>query len=240
MVAKKSDRRSSKTTAPSRSTARHAATPVKHRKRLRPPAGTRGPEPPVAPASEKRLGTILRRHRLRQGLTLNELAAGAGISAAMLSRIETGAAAATLDTLTRLGNTLGIQLSALFREIEEPEGNAQVVKRGRGMEVVRIGTRKGYVYRLLAYSQGPEKRFEPFLITMDHESKVYPEFHHPGTEFIFVLEGRMRYRHGDKVYLLEPGDAMTFSGEVRHGPEQLLDDRIRFLDIIVYGPGEAP
>lgn len=204
-------------------------------------AGAESESAALTPANvEMRIGGALRRHRTHSGLTLAELAVGAGISPAMLSRIETGAAAATLETLMRLAKTLGITVSSLFREIEDVGGNAQVIKRGKGMEVVRSGTKKGYTYKLLAYHQGPEKHFEPFLITMDHETKVYPEFEHPGTEFMYVLEGRMQYRHGDQVYMLEPGDAMTFSGQVPHGPVRLYDGAAKFIDIIIYGPGEAP
>lgn len=205
-----------------------------------PPAPPRSKSDEDAGPLEKRLGRVLRQHRLRNGLTLSQLAAGTGISSAMLSRIETGAAMASFETLSRLTKTMGLTLSALFRELEVPQGHAQLVKSGEGMEVVRSGTRKGYAYRLLAYSQGPQKLFDPFLITMDHESEVYPRFEHPGTEFIYILEGRMEYRHGDKTYLLEPGDTLTFSGEIVHGPEKLLDDDIKFLDVIVYGDGEAP
>lgn len=189
---------------------------------------------------EKRLGAVLRGYRRRQELTLAEVAGAAEISAAMLSRIETGAAAATLDTLSRVVKALGISLSEVFRDMEVPQGSAQVVRHGEGMEVVRVGTRRGYTYRLLAYHQGPGKQFEPFLIEMDRAiTQLNRRFEHPGTEFMYVLEGRMEYRHGDELYLLGPGDAMTFSGEIQHGPERLLDSTVRFLDIIIYGSDAA-
>jgi hypothetical protein len=44
----------------------------------------------------------------------------------------------------------------------------------------------------------------------------------------------MEYRHGQHTYLLTPGDALTFRGEVPHGPEKLIDLPIRFLATIVY------
>ena len=72
------------------------------------------------------------------------------------------------------------------------------------------------------------------LTMLRGDSEAHPRFRHPGTEFIYVLEGRLEYRHGDQVYLLEPGDAFTFTGEVEHGPERMFDDVIRFIDIIVY------
>ena len=115
-----------------------------------------------------------------------------------------------------------------------PEGSAQLVKSGEGMEVVRRGTKRGHTYHLLAYDQGPTKLFEPFLITMDDASEVFPTFEHPGVEFIYMLEGKIEYRHGQSTYLLEPGDSLTFRGDIPHGPENLIELPIRFLAIIHY------
>jgi transcriptional regulator with XRE-family HTH domain len=183
---------------------------------------------------EQRIGSIIKRHRLEANLTLADLSAGAGLSSAMLSRIENGMAMASLDALERLCAAVGIGLGDLFKETEARRGSAQLVKRPEQMEVVRVGTKYGHTYRLLAYDRGPHKLFEPFFIEMDKKSESYPRFSHPGTEFIYMLQGRMEYRFGDRTYLVEPGDAFTFSGEVIHGPEKLLDDKIRFLAIIMY------
>ena len=141
---------------------------------------------------------------------------------------------ASLDALERLCAAVGIGLGDLFKETDTQRGSAQLVKRAEQMEVVRVGTKYGHTYRLLAYDRGPRKLFEPFFIEMDKKSESYPRFAHPGTEFIYMLQGRMEYRFGDRTYLVEPGDAFTFSGDVVHGPEKLLDDRIRFLAIIFY------
>ena len=182
----------------------------------------------------RRAGAAIRRHRLERGLTLAELAAASGMSIAMLSRIENGQSAASLEVLERLAAALGIGLSALFQAIEDTSGTAQLIKAGDQMEVVRTGTRHGHTYRLLAYQKGPRKAFEPFLIEMDQASGAYPRFQHPGTELIYMLSGRMEYRFGERVFLLEPGDSFTFSGAVVHGPQTLLDPQIRFLSIIIY------
>ncbi|MBW4420591.1 MAG: cupin domain-containing protein [Myxacorys californica WJT36-NPBG1] len=49
-----------------------------------------------------------------------------------------------------------------------------------------------------------------------------------------MLDGKLEYRHGQHTYLLEPGDALTFRGDVPHGPENLIQLPIRFLAIIHY------
>lgn len=188
---------------------------------------------------ERLIGSVIRRQRVKSGLTLAELSEGAGISSGMLSRIETGNVTASLDTLRRLSRAVGVELSTLFRETERSEGHAQLIRSDDQMEVVRSGTRHGHTYKLLSYDRGPKKLFEPFLIEMDRDSEIYPRFQHPGTEFIFMIEGRMDYRFGDRTYLLEPGDAFTFSGEVEHGPEKLHVERTVFLSIIIYGDDAA-
>ena len=139
-----------------------------------------------------------------------------------------------LDALERLCLALGIDLSQLFKRMDRKKGTAQLVKRREQMEVVRVGTKYGYTYKLLSYDKGPKKLFDPFFVEMDKKSQSYPRFAHPGTEFIYVLQGRVEYRFGDLTYLLEPGDAFTFSGDVVHGPERLLDDQAKFLSIIMY------
>jgi transcriptional regulator with XRE-family HTH domain len=172
-------------------------------------------------------------------LTIADVAAQAGISRGMLSKIENGQAATSLDTLSRIARALGVSLAHLFRYYDVPSGGAQLVKSGGGMEVVRRGTRCGHTYHLLAYDQGPQKTFEPFLITMDDASEVFPTFEHPGTEFIYMLEGRIEYRHGQHKYVLGPGDSLTFRGSVAHGPERLIELPIKFLAVIVYGGDEG-
>ena len=189
---------------------------------------------------EHYLGNTIRDIRLKHGLTIADVAGLAGISRGMLSKIENAQTATSLDTLSRLAQALGVSLATLFRSYDVKGGSAQLVKSGEGMEVVRRGTRRGHTYQLLAYDQGPTKTFEPFLITIDHESEVFPLFEHPGNEFIYMLEGEIEYRHGQNTYVLTPGDALTFRGDIPHGPERLIQCPIRFLTVLMYPNSSEP
>ncbi len=183
---------------------------------------------------ERYLGSTIRELRQQHRLTIAEVADQVGISRGMFSKIENAQTATSLDTLAKIATALGVSLSSLFRNYNIPSGGAQLVKQGEGMEVVRRGTKCGHTYHLLAYDQGPTKLFEPFLITMDDASEVFPTFEHPGTEFIHMLSGKLEYRHGQHTYLLEPGDSLTFRGDIPHGPEKLVELPIQFLAIIYY------
>ena len=190
------------------------------------------------PAVAVQVGANVRRLRQAQGLNSGELARSAGISAAMLSRLESGDVSPSLETLSALAEALGIATATLLKEDAATQSDAQLVRKGEGLEVVRRGTRRGHTYHLLASDRGPKRVFEPFLVTLTSKSEIFPEFDHPGTEFIHILEGSLRYRHGPESYLLKPGDSLTFRGDVPHGPDRLLKLPVRMLSIIIYGGGE--
>ena len=75
---------------------------------------------------------------------------------------------------------------------------------------------------------------EPYLLTLTEESSSFPAFQHEGMEFIYMLEGEVRYRHGDQLYYMQAGDSLFFDADARHGPEELLSFPIRYLSIICY------
>ncbi len=203
------------------------------------------PSPAAPPADagsvSKQIGATARQLRTALGLTLGEVAKRSNLSAAMLSRLENGGVSPSLESLAALTGALGVPLAQLFRDVGKPRGGAQHVPKGEGLEVVRRGTRRGHTYQLLAADRGPRRVFEPFLVTLNDKSEVFPGFEHPGTEFIYLLEGSLTYRHGDETHLLKAGDALTFAGEVPHGPEKLLRTPIRMLSVIIYSnnSGEA-
>ncbi|MCE9632818.1 MAG: XRE family transcriptional regulator [Methylophilales bacterium] len=198
------------------------------------PASIATPQEPASNKLDRYLGNTIRQLRLQHSLTIADVASRAGISKGMLSKIENGLASTSLDTLEQLANALGVTLSKLFNTYNLPTGNTQHIKNGHGMEVVRRGTRVGHTYQLLAYDQGPQKTFEPFLISLEDSGEEFPAFEHPGTEFLYMLEGKLEYRVGNETFVLEPGDALTFQGEIPHRPENLLTMPIRFLAIIHY------
>ena len=181
------------------------------------------------------LGRTARRLREGQNLTLADVARRADISSAMLSRLETGRVSPSLETIVALARTLGVTASALMQRVGADDGGAQLIRAGEGLETVRSGTRRGHTYHLLAAQRGPRKIFEPFLVTLNDRSEVFPGFQHPGIEFIHLLTGVIHYRHGRHTYVLRPGDSLTFSGDIAHGPERLEKVPIRMLSLIIYG-----
>lgn len=182
---------------------------------------------------EVAIGREVRTFRKAHGLTVAGLAQAAGLSPGMLSKIENGITSPSLATLQALSAALDVPVTALFRRFEE-EREAVFVKAGEGLLIERRGTRAGHQYRLLGHSRSGRLAVEPYLITLSEKSDVFPTFQHSGVEFLYMLQGRVGYRHGDRTYTLEPGDSLYFQADAPHGPEELIDLPIRFLSVIAY------
>ena len=213
--------------------------PGARRKAAAAPTVPTQPAPAAAADFAASIGRVARRIREDLGLTLANVAEQARISPGMLSRLETGRVSPSLETIVALAEVLGIRPALLLQEVGDDEGDAQHVPDGQGLEVVRRGTKRGHTYHLLAAQRGPRKVFEPFLVTLTDKSEIFPGFQHAGTEFIHILSGEIRYRHGKESFLLKEGDSLTFRGDVAHGPERLVKVPIRMLSVIIYGGGES-
>ena len=182
---------------------------------------------------ERALGGQIRQMRRRLDLSISDLAGAASISTGMLSKIETGQISPSLSTLQALSSALSVPLSTLFAAFEERQ-DCSFVKADQGVVIERRGTKVGHVYQLLGHAMGGDVVVEPYLITLEATAAPYIGFQHAGTEFIYMLEGEVVYRHGDRLYRLLPGDAMLFDSGAAHGPEELVVQPMRYLSIIIY------
>jgi transcriptional regulator with XRE-family HTH domain len=185
-------------------------------------------------ALEEALGAVIaervREFRLQRGLTVGQLAELTGLSKGMLSKIENVQASPSLATLARLSGALKVPVTAFFRGLNE-EQDVLHVKAGRGLDIEHKGSGPGHRYQLLGTMRAPHNSLETLLVTLTDRAEEFPLYQHPGTELIYMIAGRIEYLCGDSTYLLEPGDAMQFVGEVPHGPRTLIELPIQFLSV---------
>ena len=190
---------------------------------------------PRANNLEMAIGHEVRTYRKKLGITVADLAAATGMSVGMLSKIENGNISPSLTTLQALSKALGMPITAFFRGFEEPK-SASFVKAGEGVNLERRGTRAGHHYSLLGHIENNTSGVvvEPYLITLNAESDIFPTFQHEGMEFLYMLEGEVVYRHGDSLYRMQAGDSLFFDADAPHGPEELVRLPARYLSIISY------
>ncbi|WP_246696593.1 helix-turn-helix domain-containing protein [Methylobacterium planeticum] len=182
---------------------------------------------------ERALGHQIRTLRRERDLSVSDLAAAAGISLGMVSKIENGQISPSLSTINAVAGALNVPLSSLFSAFEEKR-DCSYVRGGQGVIIERRGTKVGHVYELLGAALGGDVVVEPYLITLREDAEAYTGFRHAGVEFIYMLSGEVVYRHADRSYTLAPGDALLFDSGAVHGPESLVGFPISYLSIIIY------
>lgn len=184
------------------------------------------------------IASRVREFRRQRGWTVGELADRCGLSKGMLSKIENVQASPSLATLARLSEALATPVTAFFRGLDglDEERDVLYIKAGTGLEIQNKGTSRGQRYQLLGRMRSPHDRVEPMLVTLTERRDAFPLYQHAGSELIYMLSGRMEYGYGPTRYILEPGDALQFVGEVTHGPTALIELPIQFLAIKAMPP----
>jgi len=184
---------------------------------------------------ENAIGREVRAFRHQQGMTVAALSQVTGLSIGMLSKIENGMTSPSLTTLQILSHAFSTPITSFFRGYEERR-EVQHVRAGEHIEIERRGTRAGHQYNLLGHigSNASGVVVEPYLITLTTDSDTFPTFQHDGIELLYMLEGEIKYRHGDNLFHLGPGDSLFFDADAPHGPEVLVSLPARYLSIISY------
>lgn len=184
---------------------------------------------------EVAIGREVRAFRRQQGMTVADLAQVTGLSIGMLSKIENGITSPSLTTLQILSHAFSTPITSFFRRFEERR-EVQHVKAGDHIEIERRGTRAGHQYHLMGHigSNSSGVVVEPYIITLNEESDIFPTFQHDGIELLYMLEGEVKYRHGDQLFHMQPGDSLFFDADAPHGPEVLVKLPARYLSVIAY------
>ncbi|MFJ4680783.1 MULTISPECIES: helix-turn-helix domain-containing protein [unclassified Kitasatospora] len=153
------------------------------------------------------LGARLREQRVSSRLTLEAAAARVGLSPAYLSRLETGRRQPSLPVLLGLARAYGTSVAGL---LGEQPGEPDPVIRGGGIEPGRAG---GWGYRRAG---APGRAMQALRVHVPPSTQDAVVRVHPGEEWLYVTEGRMRLTLGDRVHLLEPGDSAHFDSMTPH------------------------
>jgi len=178
----------------------------------------------------KEIAPRLRGLRDALDISVEDLAAKTGVTAAVVTEYESGKAEIPVGFLMKVAQSCHVDLTVLISGVEPHLKGYSLVRRGEGLSVER---RKDYDYKSLAYRFSGRK-MEPFLITVPPKK---PEemnlITHSGQEFIHVMEGRLELRLGEESLALDPGDSMYFDSQTPHALRGLDNKHAIFLDVIL-------
>ena len=160
------------------------------------------------------IGPKLRNLRLQRGLSLQQLAERADVSAAAIHKIEKSGMVPTITTLLKLAGALNRSISYFVDEETEQNGPAMLVRADERRIV--------YTSHLgidLAGISGPYGRFflAGAVATVDPgASSGANAMEHPGEELVFVLEGSLEFDVDGEPYRLAEGDSVHFRTDRPH------------------------
>ncbi|MER6915867.1 XRE family transcriptional regulator [Streptomyces sp. NPDC000594] len=159
------------------------------------------------------LARNLRHWRGERGLTLDALAARAGVSRGMIIQIEQARTNPSVGTTVKLADALGVSLTTLLDHEEGPA--VRIVPPDTAVRMWTTST--GSHSRLLigAERPGPLELWEWRLMPGDHsESDAHPD----GTvELIHVTEGELTLVVDGESYPVPAGSSAAFDADRPHG-----------------------
>lgn len=177
------------------------------------------------------VGRALNRLRGERGLTVTALAAAAGVSPAMVSRIENAQVSPSLATLAALAGALSVPVMALLTE-SDPVTDIHHVRAGGGLPARRVTPDHAHDYLLLGKHAGPGGSFQAARIRIDAgDAGQLPTYQHEGHVFLYILEGRARYRCGGEQFDMRPGDTLSFDAKLPHGFTRIDGGGVEFLTV---------
>ncbi len=181
---------------------------------------------------ESAIGRRIKASRINKRFTLEQLANQTGFTKGYLSRIEKSEKSPPLSTLGIIARVLGITISFLVGE-EDQKTSFGIVKKGERPLIVR-GNALDYSYEAVAHTF-PNKKMEPFILTLPLRPKKKTIHQHEGEELLFVLEGTMKFLLGNREHILEEGDCIYFDSSFPHFGESV-GRKVAKCFMVIYTP----
>jgi transcriptional regulator with XRE-family HTH domain len=188
--------------------------------------------------NETEIGKRIRQYRLQKDYTLQALADKTGFSKGYLSKVEKSEKAPPVATLSVLARELGVSVSVILGE-ETINNSICLVRQNERTLMAKTGEEFGYAYEALA-NPYPHKHMEPFILSYPSDDALKHTFQHDGEEMLFVLQGQMRFKYGNRELILKNGDCIYFDSGVAHTGESIGDEPLKTLIVIYTGSPKGP
>ncbi len=183
-----------------------------------------------------RIGGLIRRYRKDKGLKLLDLSEITGIKSALLSKIENGRMLPTIPTLFTIIQKLNIKPETFFAELSAE-------KHFPGYILLPAATYTAYEKEENAigfeYQSILEQNFEGgaiqiSLLTLKPNARR-ELVSTAAFEYVYVLEGQLRFQLEDKTFDLAEGDSIFFDGSISHVPINNKKKKVRLLVMYLFG-----
>lgn len=171
------------------------------------------PQDAAGHGDDAQIGGQIRELRKVKGLTLQQVAEGAGISVGYLSQIERNYSKLPIGVLKRISDVLGIQISWFFHApTDVPATERDFIVRAHNRKKFAF-TGIGILEELLSPNlSGP---LELMLSTIEPGADS-GDYSHDGAEAGLVIAGQLDLWIGGQAFRLEEGDSFSFRSTEIH------------------------
>lgn len=170
-----------------------------------------GQEPAVSIAAhddvEARIRARLKAERTERGLSLDALGRRAGMSASLLSRLESGRRRLSVDHLAALARALEVSVDDLLTAPADDDPRVHPVAHRAD---------DGTTFWALSPTAPPGAP-RAFKVRIPATRTRLRLSQHPGRDWLYVLSGRLLLQVGERTHELGPGEAADFATTEPHG-----------------------
>ena len=179
------------------------------------------------------IGKKLKATRLRNDMTIQELAESSCVSSNMISRIERGLTTPSVEIMVKLADSFGMSINFF---VEEAEKGSTIIhtKKGQGEPVFFFEDK----HQIISLTQGlRDPNFTVFFDTIEQDcSSGDGGMIHTGEEFALILEGSLEFVIEEKCYELEEGDSIVFKASMPHRWRNLHQGKTHVLWVVSPAP----
>jgi len=187
---------------------------------------------PITQNTPPEVGATLQKHRLKRGLTLDDLSRAAGVSKSMLSQIEREKANPTIAVTWRLANALGIGIEELLATASQEQEAIHVMDPHETPTLP--GLHAGYVLRIL----GPMElagKYEWYELTLAPDGALVSNPHDPGTmEHLTLLHGGVEVAVDGVKKKLKTGGTARYQADKSHAIRNIGKSEAKALLVVIH------
>lgn len=171
------------------------------------------------------IGAHLRDARIERGLSLRSVAQALGVSASLISQVETGKTQPSVSTLYAMVNHLGVSMDELMGVTPVTRAPAPLIGHTgevlpavqRASEGPVLEMENGVHWERLAVGEGGPA--DAILVTYEPGATSSIEgklMRHSGLEYAYILEGELTLQLDFDTHVLGPGDSLQFNSVRPH------------------------
>ena len=163
------------------------------------------------------IGDKIKVKRTQKKITLEQLAARAGVSKGLISQIENNRTVPSLPVLFNLIHSLEEDLRSFFEDMQDSITNQgfHIVRKGQEKAFSKESVKGFHYKRILTRSIAPQAT-DVVLLELKKKAARKQLIRTDAYECKYIIKGDVEYQIEKETFTLHEGDTLFFDGRARH------------------------